>query len=53
MGVAVASSGSPEKIAHNLRSSGLAPLFPDPHLVRTPAGFTFVTGLYGYFPTAF
>lgn len=31
--VAVASSGSPEKIAHNLGSSGLAPLFPDPYLV--------------------
>ncbi|EFN52747.1 hypothetical protein CHLNCDRAFT_138334 [Chlorella variabilis] len=35
MGVAVASSGSPEKIAHNLGSSGLACLFPDPHLVRS------------------
>ena len=34
LGVAVASSGSPEKIAHNLGSSGLAPLFPDLHLVR-------------------
>ena len=33
-GVAVASSGSPDKIAHNLGSSGLAPLFPDVHLVR-------------------
>lgn len=33
MGVAVASSGSPDKIAHNLGSSGLAHLFPDPHLV--------------------
>ncbi|KAL4420279.1 hypothetical protein ABPG77_005619 [Micractinium sp. CCAP 211/92] len=31
--VAVASSGSPEKIAHNLGSSGLAPLFPDPYLI--------------------
>lgn len=35
MGVAVASSGSPDKIAHNLGSSGLAHLFPDPHLVRS------------------
>jgi beta-phosphoglucomutase-like phosphatase (HAD superfamily) len=34
LGVAVASSGSPEKIARNLSSSGLAPLFPDLHLVR-------------------
>eukprot|EP00887_Chlorella_sp_A99_P000566 scaffold17.g566.t1 len=31
-GVAVASSGSPDKIAHNLGSAGLAPLF-DPRLV--------------------
>lgn len=31
--MAVASSGSPEKIAHNLGSSGLVPLFPDRHLV--------------------
>ena len=37
MGVAVASSGSPDKIAHNLGSSGLAPLFPDPHLARAAA----------------
>ncbi|PSC73919.1 Dual specificity phosphatase 12 [Micractinium conductrix] len=33
LAVGVASSGSPEKIAHNLGSSGLAPLFPDPHLI--------------------
>ncbi|PRW33102.1 Dual specificity phosphatase 12 [Chlorella sorokiniana] len=33
MGVAVASSGSPDKIAHNLGSSGLAHLFPDAHLI--------------------
>ncbi|KAI3431699.1 hypothetical protein D9Q98_004744 [Chlorella vulgaris] len=32
-GVAVASSGTPAKIAHNLGSSGLAHLFPDPHLI--------------------
>lgn len=38
MGVAVASSGSPDKIAHNLGSSGLAPLFPDAHLVRRGGG---------------
>lgn len=38
MGVAVASSGSPEKIAHNLGSSGLAHLFPDPRLVRADRG---------------
>lgn len=31
--VGVASSGTPEKIVHNLGSSGLATLFPDPHLV--------------------
>ena len=34
LGVAVASSGSPDKIARNLGSSGLARLFPDPRLVR-------------------
>jgi len=33
MGVAVASSGSPSKILHNLESSGLLTLFPDRHLL--------------------
>lgn len=38
LGVALASSGTPEKIHHNLTSSGLLGLFADERLVRTRQG---------------